>query len=423
MSFKLMQGAIDLAVTANKGRAYITEKSIQSVSVKAALRNLAQAAGYTGPIEALTDNDLLRLYALARKDMGGAQAFAALLSKPKADSGFNPLLDSATNPVDPTPPIAPPIAPPSAPGVDIESILEAARKEASAMADYVARDRLDGLLETLRTDIAIKTAEAAQAAIKAVMPVQVTVTKQDAPPVELGLQHERLPLLLAMVGAGCNVYLYGPAGSGKTSAGKAVSKALGLPFYFTGKIDSEYLLLGFVGATGEVVRTQFREAYENGGVFLFDEIDRSAPSAFTALNAALANGICAFPDKTVQMHPEFKCIAAGNTRMSGADNTYTAGQQQDASSIDRFAFMDWQYDERLELAISGNRDWTLYVQRARKAVADRGINHLITPRASIEGAKLLAAGVSVADTCKAWLWKGLDEYTVASLVDAIGEYA
>lgn len=413
--FQMMQGCIDAAVMANRGRAFINANTVATNGeVRIALELLANAAGLPKPKEqGLSSERLAMLYATARKDMHKAAnmalAWADETSAPPPPPAFDPILDPA-----------PPPAAPSAAPFDLEAVLEAARKEASAMADYIAKDRLEGAREALAGLVERVAGEAAAAAIASLAPVQVTVTSPAAPdPVALGVVHETTPLLLRLLTGGSNVYLYGPAGSGKTTAGQIAAKAFGLPFYFTGKIDSEYLLLGFVGANGHTVRTQFREAYEHGGVFLFDEVDRSAPSAFTALNAALANKICAFPDGVIPMHPDFKCIAAGNTRMNGADNTYTAGQQQDASSIDRFAFVSWQYDEKLERALCPNKAWCEYVIAMRAQVAARGINHLISPRASYEGARRIGAGLSWDEAASAFIFKGLDDYIIEQLREAV----
>jgi cobaltochelatase CobS len=422
MSFQDIQAAIDLAVRANGGRAFINANTIArhesaGSGLRGAMEALAVACGARDTIAAdLTPEQLAMLYAVARKDMAKAQHIAQDLNDtprvPNDKGAFDPILEDA-------PPVtAPPVTAPPVPSqFDLEAILEVARKEASAMAEYVASDRLSGLIDTLAAIHEGIDAKVASA-IAALAPTSLTVTLPDTSSVELGTVHYMQERLIRVLGAGCNVYLYGPAGSGKTTAGRKCADAFKLPFYFTGKIDSEYLLLGFLTATGETVRTQFREAYERGGVFLFDEIDRSAPSAFTALNAALANGICAFPDGVIQMHPDFKCIAAGNTRMGGADNTYTAGQQQDASSIDRFAFIHWGYDEKLELALASDKAWARLVQAVRAQCEARGINHLITPRATLDGCKLLAVGDTWEDAASAVLWKGLDASTVATLTDA-----
>ena len=54
---------------------------------------------------------------------------------------------------------------------------------------------------------------------------------------------------------------------------------------------------GFIDAQGRIVNTEFRKAYEHGGLFLFDEIDASFPQAILAFNAALANDFMDFQIK------------------------------------------------------------------------------------------------------------------------------
>lgn len=414
-NFPLAQSAIDSAVRANGGRAFITGETLnRNERVRDALERMADALGMPEPkVQGLESSKLAMLYATARKDIEKAARTAATWSD---NSAWKP---SSTNPLlDPMPAPEPASQAPQAPQIDVEAILESARKEASAMADYIAMDRLDGAMAAIE-----KAAhDAATKALESLAPTRLEVKLPKAASVNLGTVHYNQARLIRMLGAGCNVYLYGPAGSGKTTAAQKCAEAFKLPFYFTGKIDSEYLLLGFKNAQGETVRTPFREAYEHGGVFLFDEVDRSAPNAFTALNAALANGVCSFPDGVVKMHKDFKCIAAGNTRMSGADNTYTAGQQQDGASIDRFAFLEWLYDESLELSLASNKGWCRYVQAVRAEIAQRGINHLVTPRATFDGCKLLACGDTWDEAASACIWKGLDPATVAAIDEATRQH-
>ena len=117
------------------------------------------------------------------------------------------------------------------------------------------------------------------------------------------LHHSQLPEVAKAVGCECNVMLVGPAGSGKTTLAAQIAKMFDLPFYFNGALSSEYKLTGFMDANGKLVRTPFREAYEHGGVYLFDEIDGSMPDALLAFNAALSNGHADFPDGTVAHIP------------------------------------------------------------------------------------------------------------------------
>lgn len=205
-----------------------------------------------------------------------------------------------------------------------------------------------------------------------------------------------------------NVWLTGPAGSGKTTAAKNVAKALRLPFYFTGAVDNEYKLKGFMDAQGRCTNPEFRKAWEHGGVFLFDEIDGSHPGAVLAFNAALANGLCDFPDATIPRHPDCVIIAAANTWGTGATMQYVGRMQQDGASTDRFAMIPWDYDEDMEMATCGNKEWCAKVQRWRRNMMQQGIRAIISPRASYQGAAFLAAGMDEDKVIQMTIKRGLD---------------
>ena len=238
--------------------------------------------------------------------------------------------------------------------------------------------------------------------------IKIDLTKKNGEKVEVeGLQHEVFEDVLLAVSCKLNVLVVGPAGSGKTTMAEMVAKSLDVPFYFNGAIASEYKLTGFIDAHGKVINTQFREAYENGGLYLFDEIDGSLPGALLAFNAALSNGYADFPDGRINKHEDFYCLAAANTYGHGASRQYVGRNQLDAASIDRFCVFDMNYDERLETSISPNPAWTQKIQNYRKAAADLNIRHIISPRASISGAKLLANGMAEHKVENAVIWKGL----------------
>lgn len=236
----------------------------------------------------------------------------------------------------------------------------------------------------------------------------ISITVGERPSVTVERSHKALPDVLLMVVAGTSPFLVGPAGSGKTTLAEQVAKCLSRPFYMASRVTSEYKLVGFVDAQGKTVRTQFREAYEHGGIFLFDEVDASDPDALTAFNAALAGQLADFPDGMVARHKDFAAIAAGNTFGRGADRQYVGRNQLDAATLDRFQTYEVDYDEQLEIQLAMNDDWTRYVQGVRKAIEAEKVRHVVSPRASIMGARLLAAGMErrmVEETC---VWKGLD---------------
>lgn len=226
----------------------------------------------------------------------------------------------------------------------------------------------------------------------------------------LELSHEAFPQVLKSVGCGLNTMLIGPAGSGKTSVAEQIAKILGIPFRFTGAVDSPYKLTGFVDASGKAVRTAFRETYENGGLFLFDEVDASSAGAMMAFNAALANGHADFPDGIVTQHKDFRCIAAANTFGRGSDRIYVGRNALDGATLDRFVVVDFDYDETLERALVGDdmNEWVNHVQAIRKAVFKLKLRFVVSPRASIFGSKLLRAGLSRKMVEEMVIWKGME---------------
>lgn len=280
---------------------------------------------------------------------------------------------------------------PKAAPIDADTVRAIVQDEAGATIAGAVRNTV----ENVKTLIAEATEEARRAAA-----ITVTVRHEETGEAkDLGMQHERFPLLLRMIqakrpdGSRLNVWLRGPAGSGKTTAARKAAEALGLPFHFNGAVDTEYKLLGFTDATGKVVRRAFREAWEHGGVYLFDEVDASMPGAVLALNAALANGYCDFPDGCLPKHADCIIIAAANTWGLGANAEYVGRIRQDAAFLDRFVKLDWPYDEKLETALCPNPRWARHVQKTRANVAAKGIKAVISPRATYDGAALLAAGL------------------------------
>jgi cobaltochelatase CobS len=263
------------------------------------------------------------------------------------------------------------------------------------------------LLTGVSTTMLEKVPEMVRATL-AEMTRTVEIKLPKVPAVRIENSHKILPDVVMSVVAGTNPFLVGPAGSGKTTLAMQVADALKRKFYAENRVTSEYKLLGYMDATGKYVRTQFREAYEKGGVFLLDEVDASDPDVLTTFNSALANGMCPFPDKLVQAHKDFVALAAGNTFGRGADRQYVGRNQLDAATLDRFVVIEVDYDEVAELAWASNDDWTLYVQQVRKAITEEKVRHIVSPRASIYGARLLAAGMERSLVAERCIWKGLD---------------
>lgn len=161
--------------------------------------------------------------------------------------------------------------------------------------------------------------------------------------------------ILHLVAAHENVYLYGPAGSGKNTIAEQIADALGVDFYYQNTLVTKFDVSGYKNAQGEYEETPFYKAWKNGGLFFADELDNSTAEAIIALNAALANGYYTFPNSSekVAKHPDFFCIAAGNTSGQGATEEYCGRYQMDESSRDRFAFVEIDYNAKVEESICG----------------------------------------------------------------------
>lgn len=236
----------------------------------------------------------------------------------------------------------------------------------------------------------------------------VSVVRPDLAPVNVGKTHFLFEKVLKAVNARVHLYLVGPAGSGKTHLCEQVAEGLGLEFRALSVCaqSSKTDLLGYQNITnGEYITTGFREAYEKGGVYCLDEIDNGNANVISVLNSALANGKCAFPDGMVKMHEDFVLIACANTFGLGADRTYVGRNQLDAATLDRFAMIEFPYDEALELEIAPNKAFTVFVQGVRKELEKERV--VISPRASIKGGKLLAAGWNIEDVIDSVLRAGL----------------
>lgn len=161
--------------------------------------------------------------------------------------------------------------------------------------------------------------------------------------------------IVTTVKKGYPLYMYGDAGTGKSHTAKQVADALGLNFYESQQVLFAHEMKGYGDAGGNFVPTPFFKAFTEGGLFFLDEIDASQPEALVVLNTAIANGRFDFPViGNVKAHENFRVIAAGNTKMTGADLEYTARSVQDASTKNRFFFVHVDYCTEIENMLAGD---------------------------------------------------------------------
>ncbi len=267
----------------------------------------------------------------------------------------------------------------------------------------------------LLTVIRREVAKVVDEATPAVIDVRVDMGR----PVRVkGDTHAVLPDLLLAVGAGCHVFLVGPAGTGKSTMAQQAAGALGLDFFAlsVGPTTPTSKVFGYLDAGGSYHATPFRRAYEYGGLMLLDELDNGHPGLLTELNQALALDICAFPDGMVPRHPAFRLVTTGNTYGSGGDHQYVGRQALDAATLDRLVTIDVPVDEDLEtrLALAQAPSWPdkvagllTEVHRLRRLAEETKLPAIFSPRASINAAKLIEAGASEAKAMQWCVTRGL----------------
>ena len=195
------------------------------------------------------------------------------------------------------------------------------------------------------------------------------------------IHHEKEELITKLVERDLPVYLYGPAGTGKTSVCISIAKKLGLKFYFSASVTQEHKLTGFVDANGKYNDTPFFHAFTEGGLFLIDEMDNSAPEVLTLLNAAIAQRMFVIPKYgVVKAHPDFRIIAAGNTLGTGADSEYVSRVQLDSATLNRFIPVSFDYSLAIEKAIAKDDELVDFVHSLRDAISESGISYVISYR-------------------------------------------
>lgn len=265
--------------------------------------------------------------------------------------------------------------------------------QAQAEDDTTNEQALIAALKNLRGG-AVDIAKVREIVAEELSKLVATDAKKAAKVIEAAKKHNgkknevycaKFQRIVAKVSRGNNVYLYGPAGSGKSHTAEQVAEALGLDFYGQTTIQFAHDVRGYGDAGGNYQDTPFYKAFAFGGLYFQDEYDRSNAEAAIVLNSALANGWYDFPIVgRVEAHPNFRFMAAGNTLMTGPDEEYITGQEIDPSSRDRFAyFFEVDYSHEVELHIAHNNESIVsFVEDVRQAVKQTGIKHVVSYRAT-----------------------------------------
>jgi cobaltochelatase CobS len=219
-----------------------------------------------------------------------------------------------------------------------------------------------------------------------------------------GLAHFQLPTVIMTLDAGEPCLMAGAAGCGKEKIARQAAEVLGVEFYsLAGSLTPQTpvsSIMGYMNSAGDYVGTNFRTAFQHGGLIFLDEIDNAHPESLAAVNQVLAVDAgekAGFADGMIPRHQDFYCAAAANTFGLGGDLTY-ARHRGDAATWDRFSVESMEYDLALEgalcLATGLDAGWcaevTRFVRELRRRSQEFGLPHVFGMRASRGMCRLLA---------------------------------
>lgn len=304
---------------------------------------------------------------------------------------------------------------------EIEKLVET---EVTAQMKKVRTFAQTKIVELQQTGVLVRPDDVERVVVAAINKTRVrtlVIKRENAPVVTLPMAHDTLPTLVKLVqtrntaGQRLNVYLHGPAGSGKSTAAYQAAESLGLRFGYMSLnlMTPDSRALGFIHAGGSYVPTEFFKFYTEGGVFCFDEIDNASASFVTTLNSALENGHGSFPHGIFPRHPDFVCVCTANTIGRGGDIFYPERRALDGAFLERFVFLRWEYDTKLTHAIVGSilgpesAAHLAWMDEKAKYYQAHYPELVISPRAYIQSALLLAQGFTKALIEEATIARGI----------------
>ena len=318
-----------------------------------------------------------------------------------------------------------------------EQAAEQAQAQAAPAAPEAAAAEPEANAETANAETASTTTDPlAKAIADAIKPHmkqleenmsggKIKIDIPQMPEVTLDRQHYMFEMLLKVANAGINPMLVGPAGTGKTHASMSLAEALGRTFdaMSFSPMTTEAKIIGYKDVKGTYHETAMVRQYRDGGVMLGDEMDAGNAAGLTQLNMMLANERAGTPEGVISRHKDFIFVACANTYGTGANRQYVGRNQLDSATLDRFAFIDWDYDEALEGVFAGVKkeskkldieaggipsaaQWFERSIAVRHAVEKLELRHVIG-RAVRHGVTLASAGIGLDHLDKMLLFRGL----------------
>lgn len=272
-------------------------------------------------------------------------------------------------------------------------------------------ERVADSVATAAEKIQERAAEVARSVVESLAPRQIEVKRPDGTIHKVeGCVHPAFDKVLQLAAMRKNIFLPGPAGCGKSHMASQVAEALGLEFasiscsagMSEGQITGRLLPTG-EGGKFEYSASDFVRLYENGGVFLLDEIDAADPNVLIVINSAIANGRLPLPNRVenpvAYRHPDFVLIAAANTFGRGSDRLYCGRNELDEATLDRFRIgtVPMDYDAKLEEQLCPHDELRARLQGYRRKCEAARLERIVSSRFLKDAYDMLQAGWTLED--------------------------
>ena len=242
------------------------------------------------------------------------------------------------------------------------------------------------------------------------------------------VRHEVFDDVLKIIARGQHVWMYGPAGTGKSEICRQVAEAIGAEYFYTGAILDEFTgLKGFIDANGKKHGTQFTMALDAAAagkevVMCFDECDGSVPEVLLTLNNYLSGGAIECMGTLYTVNEHMHIVACGNTNGRGGTMQYTR-QRIDEATLNRFVRVPVTYSLRIERAIAGGDEELFEFARGLRETAEKsGIDILVTYR-TLGQLKDLAPAIGANKAVEYVVCSALDEGDMRVLLNEMGRLA
>ena len=309
---------------------------------------------------------------------------------------------------------------------NVEAVLRAMIRAESAKVEHK---------QTIDEEAVKRIVDEAVAKVGVPEPRIIEIRQPEKPAVTIEGAHYQFERLVKLVGAGIPCYLWGPAGSGKTTAAMQAAKALSREVEIDTLDPSTFrsMVQGYMTPDGKPVHTSFTRCWENGKLYIADECDNGPGHVHTLFNSALANGHAPFAWGNAEKGKGFGFLGTGNTP-GMPTRAFPDRRPMGAAFKDRLYFMYWPIDKAIEARYVGNpepkaparkvekvepKDWVRWVTRLRAWAVTNMPTLMITPRASITGIQALALGESFDEVADAMIFRGCDAEMRTKAVNAV----